>query len=146
MRAVFLGNTGSKREYAGTRVFLPRPIGSPTETRKKSFPRASLLSLPLSLSLSHSHSAILSHSLSPTPNISLSLCLYNQQSVELERFLGTESLSKREDFDSALQIVVVGLQFLHLIRSWCRASGIPAPINLGSPEICCEDQAGYWKR
>ncbi|CAL5373446.1 unnamed protein product [Camellia sinensis] len=36
MRAVFLGNTGSKRECAGTGVFLPRPIGSPTETRKKS--------------------------------------------------------------------------------------------------------------
>ncbi|THG16016.1 uncharacterized protein LOC114304334 [Camellia sinensis] len=36
MRAVFLGNTGSKRECTGTGVFLPRPIGSPTETRKKS--------------------------------------------------------------------------------------------------------------
>ncbi|XP_028052037.1 uncharacterized protein LOC114256580 [Camellia sinensis] len=36
MRAVFLGNTGSKRECARTGVFLPRPIGSPTETRKKS--------------------------------------------------------------------------------------------------------------
>ncbi|GMP50948.1 hypothetical protein CsSME_00017362 [Camellia sinensis var. sinensis] len=37
MRAVFLGNnnTASKRECAGTGVFLPRRIGSPTESRKK---------------------------------------------------------------------------------------------------------------
>ncbi|XAR68884.1 hypothetical protein NMG60_11000288 [Bertholletia excelsa] len=35
MRAVFLGNPGSKRECAGTGVFLPRCVGSLTETRKK---------------------------------------------------------------------------------------------------------------
>lgn len=36
MRALFLGNsTGAKRECAGTGVFLPRRVGSPTETRKK---------------------------------------------------------------------------------------------------------------
>lgn len=36
MRAVFLGNPGSKRECAGTGVFLPRRFGTPAETRKKS--------------------------------------------------------------------------------------------------------------
>ena len=38
MRAVFLGNTGGKKECAGTGVFLPRRTGAPganTETRKK---------------------------------------------------------------------------------------------------------------
>ncbi|KAI8556768.1 hypothetical protein RHMOL_Rhmol05G0281000 [Rhododendron molle] len=36
MRALFLGNgNGAKRECAGTGVFLPRRVGSPTETRKK---------------------------------------------------------------------------------------------------------------
>lgn len=35
MRAVFLGNPGPKRECAGTGVFLPRRIGTQTETRKK---------------------------------------------------------------------------------------------------------------
>ncbi|XP_065853580.1 uncharacterized protein [Euphorbia lathyris] len=35
MRAVFLGNRGAKRECAGTGVFLPRQIGTPTESRKK---------------------------------------------------------------------------------------------------------------
>lgn len=35
MRAVFLGNPVSKRECAGTGVFLPRRFGAPTETRKK---------------------------------------------------------------------------------------------------------------
>ncbi|KAL6987692.1 hypothetical protein U1Q18_013441 [Sarracenia purpurea var. burkii] len=44
MRAVFLGNTGSKRECAGTGVFLPRRIGSPTESRKK--PGCSTVLLP----------------------------------------------------------------------------------------------------
>lgn len=38
MRAVFLGNPGGKRECAGTGVFLPRRIGTPTETRKKPGP------------------------------------------------------------------------------------------------------------
>lgn len=36
MRAVFLGNPVSKRECAGTGVFLPRRFGTPAETRKKS--------------------------------------------------------------------------------------------------------------
>lgn len=36
MRALFLGNPGSKRECAGTGVFLPRRFGTPAETRKKS--------------------------------------------------------------------------------------------------------------
>lgn len=35
MRAVFLGNPDPKRECAGTGVFLPRRIGTQTETRKK---------------------------------------------------------------------------------------------------------------
>jgi hypothetical protein len=35
MRAVFLGNGASKRESAGTGVFLPRRVGTPTESRKK---------------------------------------------------------------------------------------------------------------
>lgn len=36
MRAVFLGNpSGGRRECAGTGVFLPRRVDSPTETRKK---------------------------------------------------------------------------------------------------------------
>ncbi|KAL9374250.1 hypothetical protein Peur_033870 [Populus x canadensis] len=35
MRAVFLGNPGGKRESAGTGVFLPRQIGTRTESRKK---------------------------------------------------------------------------------------------------------------
>ncbi|KAJ8533008.1 hypothetical protein K7X08_015897 [Anisodus acutangulus] len=35
MRSVFLGNTGPKRECAGTGVFLPRRVGAQTETRKK---------------------------------------------------------------------------------------------------------------
>ncbi|OMO97344.1 hypothetical protein COLO4_14683 [Corchorus olitorius] len=35
MRAVFLGNPAGKRECAGTGVFLPRRVGAPTETRKK---------------------------------------------------------------------------------------------------------------
>ncbi|XP_059667879.1 uncharacterized protein LOC132313214 isoform X2 [Cornus florida] len=44
MRAVFLGNHGAKRECAGTGVFLPRRIGTPTETRKK--PACSTVLLP----------------------------------------------------------------------------------------------------
>lgn len=35
MRGVFLGNPGPKRECAGTGVFLPRRVGTQTETRKK---------------------------------------------------------------------------------------------------------------
>lgn len=36
MRAVFLADTGAKKERNGTGVFLPRRIGAnPTETRKK---------------------------------------------------------------------------------------------------------------
>lgn len=35
MRAMFLGDTGAKKERAGTGVFLPRRFGTPTETRKK---------------------------------------------------------------------------------------------------------------
>lgn len=35
MRAVFLGAPGGKRECAGTGVFLPRRINTPTEPRKK---------------------------------------------------------------------------------------------------------------
>lgn len=35
MRAVFLGNPVAKRECSGTGVFLPRRVGTPTETRKK---------------------------------------------------------------------------------------------------------------
>lgn len=36
MRAVFLGNPGGpKRECAGTGVFLPRRVGTQTESRKK---------------------------------------------------------------------------------------------------------------
>ncbi|XP_060202142.1 uncharacterized protein LOC132630589 [Lycium barbarum] len=34
-RAVFLGNTGPKRECAGTGVFLPRRVGTQPENRKK---------------------------------------------------------------------------------------------------------------
>ncbi|PSS32647.1 3-phosphoshikimate 1-carboxyvinyltransferase [Actinidia chinensis var. chinensis] len=44
MRALFLGNTGAKRECAGTGVFLPRRVGAPTETRKK--PGCSTVLLP----------------------------------------------------------------------------------------------------
>ncbi|XP_047311122.1 uncharacterized protein LOC124914574 isoform X2 [Impatiens glandulifera] len=45
MRAVFLGgNTGPKRECAGTGVFLPRQAGSPADTRKK--PGCSTVLLP----------------------------------------------------------------------------------------------------
>ncbi|CAA2972857.1 Hypothetical predicted protein [Olea europaea subsp. europaea] len=36
MRALFLGDTGTKKERTGTGVFLPRKVGVPTETRKKS--------------------------------------------------------------------------------------------------------------
>ncbi|KAL3536456.1 hypothetical protein ACH5RR_004917 [Cinchona calisaya] len=36
MRAVFLGNPSSRKECAGTGVFLPRRLGTPAETRKKS--------------------------------------------------------------------------------------------------------------
>ncbi|XP_022746316.1 uncharacterized protein LOC111296331 isoform X2 [Durio zibethinus] len=36
MRAVYLGNSTGTRECAGTGVFLPRRIGSPSESRKKS--------------------------------------------------------------------------------------------------------------
>jgi hypothetical protein len=35
MRAVFLGTPGGKRECAGTGVFLPRRVDSPSETRRK---------------------------------------------------------------------------------------------------------------
>ncbi|KAF5750892.1 hypothetical protein HS088_TW03G01232 [Tripterygium wilfordii] len=35
MRALFLGSTGTKRECAGTGVFLPRQAGTRPETRKK---------------------------------------------------------------------------------------------------------------
>uniref|UniRef100_A0A2P2JL52 Uncharacterized protein MANES_09G099100 n=1 Tax=Rhizophora mucronata TaxID=61149 RepID=A0A2P2JL52_RHIMU len=35
-RAVFLGKPAGKKECAGTGVFLPRRVGAPTETRKKS--------------------------------------------------------------------------------------------------------------
>ncbi|KAH8506054.1 hypothetical protein H0E87_013043 [Populus deltoides] len=44
MRAVFLGNPGGKKECAGTGVFLPRPIGARTESRKK--PGCSTVLLP----------------------------------------------------------------------------------------------------
>ncbi|KAK2657741.1 hypothetical protein Ddye_010793 [Dipteronia dyeriana] len=44
MRAVFLGAPGAKRECAGTGVFLPRRINTPTETRKK--PACSTVLLP----------------------------------------------------------------------------------------------------
>ncbi|KAK3037480.1 hypothetical protein RJ639_031974 [Escallonia herrerae] len=44
MRAVFLGNPATKRECAGTGVFLPRRTGAPTETRKK--PGCSTVLLP----------------------------------------------------------------------------------------------------
>ncbi|KAK4377512.1 hypothetical protein RND71_003808 [Anisodus tanguticus] len=45
MRGVFLGNQGSKKECAGTGVFLPRRIGTTqTETRKK--PGCSTVLLP----------------------------------------------------------------------------------------------------
>ncbi|CAN4126190.1 unnamed protein product [Withania somnifera] len=44
MRAVFLGSPGPKRECAGTGVFLPRRIGTQTETRKK--PGCSTVLLP----------------------------------------------------------------------------------------------------
>lgn len=36
MRAVFLGAPSAKRECAGTGVFLPRRVNTPTEPRKKS--------------------------------------------------------------------------------------------------------------
>lgn len=35
MRAVFLGTPGGKRECAGTGVFLPRRVDSPSDTRRK---------------------------------------------------------------------------------------------------------------
>ncbi|CAA2971507.1 uncharacterized protein LOC111369366 isoform X2 [Olea europaea var. sylvestris] len=44
MRAMFLGDTGAKKERAGTGVFLPRRFGTPTETRKK--PGCSTVLLP----------------------------------------------------------------------------------------------------
>ncbi|CAN4109692.1 unnamed protein product [Withania somnifera] len=44
MRAVSLGNAGSKRECAGTGVFIPRRAGPQTETRKK--PGCSTVLLP----------------------------------------------------------------------------------------------------
>ncbi|CAN4081493.1 unnamed protein product [Withania somnifera] len=44
MRAVFLGSPGPKREFTGTGVFLPRRIGTQTETRKK--PGCSAVLLP----------------------------------------------------------------------------------------------------
>lgn len=44
MRAVFLGNPGPNRECAGTGVFLPRRIGTQTETRQK--PGCSTVLLP----------------------------------------------------------------------------------------------------
>ncbi|KAL2485167.1 hypothetical protein Adt_29923 [Abeliophyllum distichum] len=44
MRAMFLGDPGTKRERAGTGVFLPRRFGAPTETRKK--PGCSTVLLP----------------------------------------------------------------------------------------------------
>ncbi|XP_055809168.1 uncharacterized protein LOC129877667 [Solanum dulcamara] len=44
MRAVILGNPGPKRECAGTGVFIPRRVGTPTETRKK--PGCSTVLLP----------------------------------------------------------------------------------------------------
>ncbi|PSS34597.1 Sushi, nidogen and EGF-like domain-containing protein [Actinidia chinensis var. chinensis] len=44
MRALFLGNSSAKRECAGTGVFLPRRVGTPTETRKK--PGCSTVLLP----------------------------------------------------------------------------------------------------
>lgn len=36
MRVVFLGTPGSRKECAGTGVFLPRRVGNPPEMRKKS--------------------------------------------------------------------------------------------------------------
>ncbi|XP_021897389.1 uncharacterized protein LOC110814282 [Carica papaya] len=44
MRAVFLGNPAAKRECTGTGVFLPRRVGTSTETRKK--PACSTVLLP----------------------------------------------------------------------------------------------------
>lgn len=44
MRALFLGNPAAKRESVGTGVFLPRRIGTPTESRKK--PACSTVLLP----------------------------------------------------------------------------------------------------
>jgi hypothetical protein len=44
MRALFLGNPAAKKECAGTGVFLPRRIGTPTEPRKK--PACSTVLLP----------------------------------------------------------------------------------------------------
>ncbi|CAK9179784.1 unnamed protein product [Ilex paraguariensis] len=44
MRAIFLGNPAARRECAGTGVFLPRIIGTPSETRKK--PVCSTVLLP----------------------------------------------------------------------------------------------------
>uniref|UniRef100_A0A175YJN2 Uncharacterized protein n=1 Tax=Daucus carota subsp. sativus TaxID=79200 RepID=A0A175YJN2_DAUCS len=44
MRAVFLGNPGAKRECSGTGVFLPRRVGTATETLKR--PACSTVLLP----------------------------------------------------------------------------------------------------
>lgn len=44
MRAVFLTGSGARRESAGTGVFLPRRVGTPTESRKK--PACSTVLLP----------------------------------------------------------------------------------------------------
>ncbi|CAI9783292.1 unnamed protein product [Fraxinus pennsylvanica] len=44
MRALFLGDPGTKKERTGTGVFLPRRVGAPTETRKK--PGCSTVLLP----------------------------------------------------------------------------------------------------
>ncbi|CAN4118223.1 unnamed protein product [Withania somnifera] len=58
MRAVVLGNPGPKRECAGTGVFIPRRVGTQTETRKKK-PGCSTVFLPdrvvqaLNLNLQH---------------------------------------------------------------------------------------------
>ena len=47
MRAVFLANPGGKRESAGTGVFLPRRVDSPSDTRRRPGPNS--LSLLLTL-------------------------------------------------------------------------------------------------
>ena len=40
MRAVFLANPGGKRESAGTGVFLPRRVDSPSDTRRRPGPNS----------------------------------------------------------------------------------------------------------
>lgn len=57
MRAVFLANPGGRKESAGTGVFLPRRVDSPSDTRRK--PGPSSLSLLITLGFCRSQICLL---------------------------------------------------------------------------------------